>query len=114
MLARPYRLTSQDNFEKVKSKGKLIQGNSFALNILFRKDKKPPRFGFVVSNKISNKASIRNKVKRALREGARQNLSYIKPGWDIVVLAKPVTARKETGKIMQEVFLMLKKASLLK
>ncbi len=43
------------------------------------------RFGFTVGRRIGN-AVARNKVKRRLREAARQ--SDIADGWDLVVLAR--------------------------
>jgi ribonuclease P protein component len=43
------------------------------------------RFGFVVSGRLG-KAVIRNRVKRRLREIARQ--APVQPGWDIVLIAR--------------------------
>lgn len=47
------------------------------------------RCGFSVGKKVG-KAVVRNRVKRRLREIAR--LSSIKPGWDIVLIARPGAA----------------------
>ena len=44
------------------------------------------RFGFVVSQKVSKKAVIRNKIKRRLRELIRKNLPRIKSGFDGVFI----------------------------
>jgi ribonuclease P protein component len=43
------------------------------------------RFGFVVSRRVGN-AVVRNHIKRLLREITRQ--MQIKPGWDIVFIAR--------------------------
>jgi ribonuclease P protein component len=43
------------------------------------------RFGFVVSRRLG-KAVVRNRVKRRLREIARQ--TPVKPGWDIIFIAR--------------------------
>ena len=45
------------------------------------------RFGFIVSKKVSRKAVVRNKVRRRLREVVR--LAMVRPGWDVVVIARP-------------------------
>ncbi len=47
------------------------------------------RYGFVVSKRIG-KAVVRNKVKRLFREILRQ--IWLKPGWDIVFIARPQAA----------------------
>ncbi len=52
-----------------------------------KKSKGEPRFGFIVSKKISTKAHERNKVKRILREIVRKNIFRMK-GRDYVIVAK--------------------------
>lgn len=44
------------------------------------------RFGFVVSNKVSKKAVLRNKIRRRLRTSIGRRLGDIKPGYDVAVL----------------------------
>lgn len=114
MLARDYRITDQKNFIEVKDRGEVIQSASFGLSYLNRGDAENSRFAFVVSNKISNQAVVRNKVKRALREAVRQSLSYIKPGYDVIFLAKEGAARKYTNDIMHEVTKVLREAGIMK
>lgn len=49
-----------------------------------------PRFGFVVSKRLG-RATVRNKVRRWLRESVRGLLPSISGGWDIVFIArKPI------------------------
>ena len=43
--------------------------------------------GYTVSVKLGH-AVVRNRVRRRLREIARLNASKLKPGWDIVVVAR--------------------------
>ena len=49
------------------------------------------RFGFVVSSKVSNKAVVRNKIKRRLREIVKKEINSIPSGYDIVIVAKKTT-----------------------
>jgi len=45
------------------------------------------RFGFVVSKRLG-KATQRNKLKRRMRELVRVRVPVIKPGYDIVIIAR--------------------------
>jgi ribonuclease P protein component len=48
------------------------------------------RFGFAVSSRIGG-AVERNRIKRQLRESMRLRLGQVKPGWDILIIArKPI------------------------
>lgn len=114
MLDRKNRLTKKSEFERVKEEGKVTPSDSFSLSVLKREDHKPTRFGFVVSTKISKAATIRNRVKRALREGVRHSLSYLKNGYDCVVLVKPIIVKKYTDEIIREIQKVLKDVELTK
>ena len=114
MLTRVNRLTGTGNFNKVKEEGSLFQSESFAIAILSRKDKEPSRFGFVISNKISKRANIRNKIKRILREAVKTSLPELKSGFDVIFLVKKVVLLKQTKDIMNEVSVVFKKADLFK
>jgi ribonuclease P protein component len=113
MIDSKNRLTGSKNFERVKKEGKLYQRVLFGVSLLKREDKKPSRFGFIVSNKISKDAVHRNRVKRALREAVRQSATHIKKGYDVIFLAKTKIVRKSTEEIMREVKVSLKQIKLL-
>jgi ribonuclease P protein component len=68
------------------------------------------RCGFVVSKKVG-KAVIRNRVKRLLREVVRQ--TPVKPGWDIVFIARPNTGKSSFAELRKLVWKLLLKAGLL-
>ncbi len=70
------------------------------------------RAGFVVSKKISNKAVIRNKTKRRLRETVRMFLSDLKPGYDLIVFTKKGAEEKSLAEIEREIERLLKRAGL--
>jgi len=101
-LAQKYRLGPKD-FDLVKEKGKVFQSTSFAISYLRKPNQSEPHIGIVVSKKISNHASVRNKAKRALSEGTRRCLALIKPDYDYIFLAKPIIIKKYTAELMAEV-----------
>ncbi len=88
MLPKKYRLTKENDFKII-----VKQGKSFFIKELgikyFKNNLDYSRFGFIVSTKIDKRATVRNKIKRRLREIVYQNLSKIKPGFDILILTKP-------------------------
>lgn len=101
MLASKYRLSKDKDFEKIKKEGKLIQSTSFGAQVL-EKHGENSRFAFIVSNKISNQAVQRNRIKRAMREAIRYQMHIIKNGYDIIFLPKKSIARISTEEIMRE------------
>ena len=114
MLARIYSLKGQENFKKVKEKGKTYQSDSFGVAYLKRKDNKNSLFGFVVSKKISKHAIQRNRIRRAMSEAVRYLLTRMKNGYDVVFLAKPLSVKKSTDEIMKEVDKSISHLKLLK
>lgn len=113
-LARKFTIKKTHEFALVKSKGKKMSSESFTLAYLKRGDQDPPRFGFIISTKVSKHASLRNRAKRALSEATRRNLSYLKNGYDCVFLAKPTIVKKYTSDLMHEVDQAMAAARLLK
>lgn len=86
-------------FEAVFRKGKTKAGKLVFLKIL-KNNQDNNRFGVVVSKKISKKAVNRNKIKRRLREIIRQ--AHIKPGLNIIIIAKPEIIDKNYQDIKNE------------
>jgi ribonuclease P protein component len=114
MLPFKYRLKGKDNFEKVKTKGTLFQGHTLGLITFNRGDGLSPKVGFIVSTKVSKKAVERNSVKRVLRKVFKTKLSKIKPGYDILVLAKKSILTKDIESLSKEMENTFLKAGLIK
>ena len=68
------------------------------------------RYGFSV-NKSLGKAVVRNRVRRMLKEIAR--LAPIKPGWDIVFIARPSAVDVSYHQLEKSVDRLLIRADLL-
>ena len=113
MIASVYRLRG-NSFKEVLDKGKMVQSDSFGISFVKREDEEVPRFGFIVSTKVSKEAVQRNRIKRALSEAVRFMTSDIKSGYDVVFLAKQRAARSSTDVLMNEVREAIKAAGLFK
>jgi len=71
------------------------------------------RFAFVIGNKISKKAVVRNRTKRLLSEAVRLLLPQIKKGHEIIFFAKKPLKKEKLQDILPTIEKNLKKASLL-
>ena len=67
-----------------------------------RGDEAPPRVGFTATKKIGN-AVVRNRVKRRLREVARQVLkASARPGHDYVLIGRAGTGKKPFASLIDD------------
>ena len=107
MLAKQYRLQKDRDFESVFKKGKTLSGKFLFLKVK-KNDLQVSRFGLIIGKKISNKAVIRNRLKRQLREIIKNNLFNIKPGFDIVIITKPEIINKNYQEIKNDLEKLLK------
>ena len=85
-MKRRYRVQKNQHFQEIRRNGQSYSNKLVVLCVLPNK-LTYNRFGFSVSRRIGN-AVTRNKVKRRLRETMRLRLEFIKPGYDIVLIAR--------------------------
>jgi ribonuclease P protein component len=74
---------------------------------------KPTRIGISISQKVSKKAVIRNRIKRQIRSALRQMLSQLLPGWDLVIIVKPNATECNYAEFLQELEQLLVKAEVI-
>jgi len=72
------------------------------------------RFGFIVSTKISPKATVRNKVRRKLSELVRIKLKNLKTGTDNILIASPGLETKDFWEMEESLNRLFLKAKILK
>lgn len=105
MLKKINRIHLRDEFSEVLKKGRMIQTPLFGVKILKKNEgdvSQPkaddvPRFGFVVSKKISKRAVDRNKIKRRLCQVLQGRLEEFPEGTRMVFLVRKavLTAKME-------------------
>jgi ribonuclease P protein component len=87
MLPVAHRLKKDEDFQKVASGGKYSYSPYFTLK--YKPNKlEHSRFGFVISTKIDKRATVRNRLKRQIREVIRLKLAKIPHGYDITIIPK--------------------------
>lgn len=69
------------------------------------------RIGFTVSTKLG-KAVHRNKIRRRLREIYRLNIGHLKPGYDMVVVARMKSRYSAYGELERDYLYLLEKLNL--
>jgi len=113
VLPRKSRLSSSSEIKKVFKDGRGLNLELFQVKFL-PKSAGPSRFAIIVSQKVSKKASVRNRIRRKLSETIRLNISKFKPGLLIVIVAKPRMANKELSGLERELVNNLTKIGRLK
>lgn len=68
------------------------------------------RYGFSVTKNIG-KAVVRNRIRRLLREISR--ITPVKPGWDIVFIARPAAVTADYQELRKSVETLLLRAHLI-
>ncbi|MGY4706519.1 ribonuclease P protein component [Candidatus Bipolaricaulota sp. J31] len=97
-----HRLRRKKEIDRVFREGKRIEGRWFRF-ILLPKDEEIPRILVVVGRKVG-KAVVRNRIKRAVREGFRKHKDLFR-GLDLVVIAKPALGTIEKPGEIERIFL---------
>lgn len=81
-----YRLKSSLRFQKVYKEGKSFV-DSFAVFYIMHSHNEELKIGFAVGKKLGN-AVVRNHTKRMMREVFRKKIKDLKPGYNIVWVAR--------------------------
>jgi len=81
-------LSRSAEFDRVYRQGRSTANRCLVLYVFPNPSTQRPRLGLSVSRKVGG-AVERNLVKRLLRESFAQAEQELKPGWDVVVVARP-------------------------
>lgn len=115
MLPKENRLSSNFDFRKVRRSGERCKSPFFSFFVLREvgKVKNPPRFGFVVSTKVTKKASKRNRVRRVLQDEVGSLLSRVQPGVSGAFWVKTKALEADPEELRLQVRKVLKKVGIL-
>lgn len=111
MLPRVNRLNKQKDFDHIFERGKTKQDGFLVIRFL-PNHQKFSRFGLIVSARVAKKAVARNRLRRQLSEVLRLNLSNIKQGFDIVLVAKIKALDIQYRELEETLLDLLKKSNL--
>jgi ribonuclease P protein component len=129
-LPKAHRLRHWRDFQAVYQKGIRRSGRYLTLRGLPRRtsaadastprtlqppneDKPATRIGISISQKVSKKAVVRNRIKRQIRAALRQLLPKLSPGWQLVVGVRPGAQECEYAQFLRELEQLLAEAEVL-
>lgn len=112
MLPQINRIKRKKDFEIIFKNG-LNFKDSFLVLKVSKNNLEITRFGFIISQKVSKKAVIRNKIRRRLSGIIWSNFKEIKKGIDIVIICLPGLEKKDFLELKNSVNKIFKKAKIL-
>lgn len=107
MLPKRNRLKGA-RVREVLKKGRVLQNNFFALRYAEGGRNENIGVGLVISNKVSKKATVRNKIKRAFMKAIGKLLPRVSKDKDMVFIAKGTLVGVSQDKIAKELEFLLK------
>jgi ribonuclease P protein component len=113
MLAKNQRITKQKEFDRFfglnfkKRSGRSAAGVFLIVKIL-KTDVSGCRFGFIVPNTVDKRSTVRNRIKRQMREIVRLKMNELRPGNDVLIIAKPGVKNKSYQEIKLEMLKLFK------
>ena len=88
-LPKVHRLKKTKDFQAVYKRGQYYKSSHFLMRVLSgdhqTKNPFPTQFGISISQKISKKAVVRNRLKRQIKAAIRSLLPMIIPGLKVVI-----------------------------
>jgi ribonuclease P protein component len=88
-LPAKYRLKRWQDFKQVYEQGKRYQSSHFVVRARVTSSSEATQVGISISQKVSKKAVVRNRLKRQIQGIMREILPLISPGWQVVIIPRP-------------------------
>ena len=118
MLPKENRITKAKEFDSFfgkefkHAKGYSVSTKNFVIKSVLKKEG-PSRIGFIINTKVDKRATVRNRIKRRLREIFHRNLTNFTRGVDLLVVIQKGAKELDFKQIEGEVIGLLKKMRLL-
>jgi len=113
MLKKSNKITKTKEFDNVFQNGKSSFNSLIGVKVI-KNNLKEPRFGIIVSTKVSKKAVIRNKIKRQIRSIIFEELNKIKQNLDCIIITLPRIEKANYLEIQKSLQKNFKKVSFYK
>ena len=111
MLPKAARIREEREFRAAFTRGRSYKGDLIVVYVLPRRGE-AVRLGFTTVKKIGG-AVERNRIKRLLREAAKRLMPNLRPGTDVIVLARTRAAGASLNELVAELEKLLVRAGVL-
>ncbi|GAB6934950.1 MAG: ribonuclease P protein component [Bacillota bacterium] len=111
-MERKRRLRKNEEFQRVFRYGQSVANRQLVVYVLPRSDGGTFRVGVSVSKKLG-KAVVRNRVKRLIKEAVRAHADKIRPGVDVVFIARAPAIELDYHQMVRSVGHVLRRAGLI-
>jgi ribonuclease P protein component len=112
LLPKINRITKKRDFDRIFKKGAGFKEGFLFLKIIAG-ELKQSRFAFVVGKKVSNKATVRNKIRRQLRKLMEEKIKGINKIVDGVFIALQGAERYDFREMEKTFIKLLKKTKII-
>lgn len=130
MLTKPNRLRKYYDFSRVYQRGERRRSSNLVICFCprtsgsnqssrasqqqsFPSQRQPTRIGITISQKVSKRAVVRNRIKRQVRAACRELLPQMALGWDIVVIVRAEAVQCDYHQFLQQLKQLFTKVELL-
>jgi ribonuclease P protein component len=114
MLPKKHRLLSAHPIDEIKRSGKQFSERSLSLLLINSEDKSPAKVGFLVSLKVSKRATERNRLKRTLAGCVFKFLERIEKGYLLLFLVKKDALSQDEEGLCGQIGNLLRRSGILK
>ncbi len=105
-LPKRYRLTSTKEFAQVYQTGRQASTKHLVVKLVESPEEQPnqgcSRFGITISQKVSKRAVIRNRLKRQVRAALQRLMPRLQPGLWIVIILRSAAIECGYRQFLQE------------
>lgn len=112
-LPKPLRLKHWQDFQATYQQGKRYRGTHLLLRVLREPHLAPSRFGIAVSQKVSKKAVVRNRIKRQLRAVLLCQCPHLASGFNVIIVVLPSAVLCKYEHFLRELEQLFKQAGIM-
>ena len=112
-LPKPLRLKHWQDFQATYQQGKRYRGTHLLLRVLPNPRLNQSRFGIAISQKVSKKAVVRNRIKRQLRAILLSQHPNLARGFNVIIVVLPSAVLCKYEHFLRELEQLFKQAGIM-
>ena len=98
MLSKKLKLDPKE-IPTIARKGKRLAGEYFDIKVWWDNALENPQFAISISTKVDKRATVRNRIKRTMREAIKLNIQNFRPGKYLILIKSPKLAEMKSREV---------------